>query len=444
MMSAETTMTGADAFAALAGKDPALPVGLVTDDRRLDAWMAERGARLGARRWLRYKPETSLCASFDMTVEGADRAELGWLLAVVPSSQSKIAKVASRAPEGSIVSFDEAGGIVLARPAADRQLAALRDPAATMAALGLGDLTVKTVVHNPQRRWVARARGAGRDLVIRGYTAGEAAPLVARMRACADLGPVLPVVAFDEKRDCVAVPFVGGQVLGLPTRAAGDGRGFVASIPIAVEVGEALGRLHATPVSADLLDVFGQSCETVDGIAVTSARAAREIVDDAAGTAAMAGILLPELVPALDDIIAELETRIPPVDATIPVSSLVLSHGDFSFDQVVLGHEGEISLIDWDRIRLAPAADDLAHAYAAGLDADDPVAPPEFALAMEPLWNALLKGYATVRPLPEAGELRARCAAAILTRLTQPFRRSHPQWPSHMKKFLAHAHSVLG
>jgi hypothetical protein len=399
--------TAEAAVARLVEADPslaALPFAL--DDGRLADLLAEHGRRLRARRAVRYKPGTSVVVTLDLDDGPA------WLLGTTPAATAKIDKTTGRAPAGSIIAADVDRGLLLARPAADRDLPGARHPERTLRRL-LPDLsarphTLRPLVHNAQRRWVAHARSdddgaesaggaAGDGVLLRAYRNGRFRAHLQVLRRVGDLTPLAPpLVAHSTRRATLAVAFVPGEPLD-----AALARGHAGGVELRA-VGRALAALHGCRRS---------------GLPAADAGAHR-------ASARQVAWLLPHLGPRLQD----LTDRIAAGLAAAGDEPEALCHGDFSADQVVLRPDGAIRLIDWDHACIGAAGDDIAGAAAAGLE--------------DPALTALQDGYAEMRPLP--GMLHVRTAAALLRRAPEPFRHCEPDWPTGVERMLDRAEELLG
>lgn len=102
----------------------------------------------------------------------------------------------------------------------------------------------------------------------------------------------------------------------------------------------------------------------------------------------------------------------------------VLLHGDFSLDQCLAGTDGEVVLGDLDRLCHGPAEVDLGSLWAVGLIESVDV-------------RAVQEGYAAPAPHP------VWVAAALLTRVTEPWRAQSPGWAAEVQRRTALAASVL-
>jgi aminoglycoside phosphotransferase len=125
---------------------------------------------------------------------------------------------------------------------------------------------------------------------------------------------------------------------------------------------------------------------------------------------------------ALADLLAR---RVP------PLCRLGFAHGDMHRGQVLLGDDGRAGLVDFDRACAAPAALDLASAFA-----HDVVADPQHGGVAAQRFQA---AYARCRPLPAAAELAWWQAAALLRAATAPFRALRPDWRSAAATLLEQA-----
>jgi hypothetical protein len=142
--------------------------------------------------------------------------------------------------------------------------------------------------------------------------------------------------------------------------------------------------------------------------------------------AAFISVIVPELAGRLEDLVARLRDALP------NGMSLVPTHGDFHVDQL-LRVGGDLVLIDFDDMCLAPSAFDLASYLAdvvRGREGDP--------AAIEAVRGSLLRGYAGCPPAMEW-----HVAAVTLTRASHPFQRYVPGWPERVEKMVAAAEAVL-
>lgn len=407
------------ADAAVVARDAAVPgLALLLDD---DAVSERLGAPV-RRDYLRYKPGTScvLGGRIDLPAGPADL----FVTAYDAEGAVKIDKTVADAPRGSVLHVDRIRGLVAALSSADRDLpalAALSGERTRRKALrrllpnhpGTSSAVVSTLSYKPMRRWVGLLTSTrGPSVVLRAYRPQEAGRAAAVVRDLAAAAPRTPhLLGVDEELGILAVEYLEGQTLHA-LLARGE-----ASAAHLAEVGRALAQLHSSGRLVEL-----------------PARAIADDTEAARAAAAQVGVLLPELAAEAGRLAEELSRRL----ARVPREHAVV-HGDFSADQVVVGPDGAISLLDLDRAVNGDPAADLASLSAAaaaegatvtGTPADVPsheVAPP------------LQAGYASVRPLPAEEAVRTHVAALLLRRVVEPFRLCLPDWPDRSRLLLGQA-----
>lgn len=136
--------------------------------------------------------------------------------------------------------------------------------------------------------------------------------------------------------------------------------------------------------------------------------------------------LLDELAPELAGRVRRLISRIHPLTS----SSLVLSHGDFSPDQVLVAENGsQVWLTDFDRACLTPSAIDLG-SFLAVTDDDT--------------GRAFLDGYRHGGgSLPPEKDLQEAIAGSLMSRIADPLRHASPEWRSEVSANLDRIAEVL-
>jgi Phosphotransferase enzyme family len=134
--------------------------------------------------------------------------------------------------------------------------------------------------------------------------------------------------------------------------------------------------------------------------------------------------IAPELAPRVEKLMGLLE-------AQLPDDGLVTSHGGFHISQL-LESNGELAVIDFDGICLAPAARDVASYVASLLDA------PEDVPAVRAALDTLCEGYGR-RPPAVPWYL----ATLALRRARAPFAAFAPHWPEDTERRLAAAEAAL-
>lgn len=414
---------------ALAARDPLLP------DLRLlldaDACADLIGDRLGSPvrlrpRYLRYKPGTSCVLAADVVTAAGEQS---WLItSYAAQSARKVAKSVERAPEASVLIADPDRGLLIATSAADRDLpglAALHDrrrQRLLRRLLGQDELTVqglrlRTLRHNPHRRWVGTLEATNGALaLIRAYRPEHMRASIDAIAALSrrDLGTPR-LLGVRKRLGVVALEFIPGETLaavGDPDDARENHAGYRSA-------GQALARLHSctglrlAPITpaADISSVLKSS---------------RQLARLLPGTAAE--------VSALADSVAARLHALPSLHRPV--------HGDFSADQVVISDAGHAALIDLDSARLGDPASDLACA-AAALSRDVVLGgcPPE---RYDGRLRALFDGYLSTGAEIDLDRLATREAAYLLRRAVEPFRlRRTPDWASAAQLLIERADHVL-
>ena len=367
--------------------DEAVPgAAAITDGVALTARLGGVGERLLQVGYLRYKPGTSLVAALGLS------SGLAFAFAVGADSRAKLAKTIRRAPAGSVLVSEP--DLLIARPAADRDLPALADLSRTLAKIELAPENLRSrtdLAYKPQRRWVGRLDLTDdRRLIVRAYRPADlAAALTAWQIASLVDGPVeVPSLrATCRRRGLVVTSWLDGTPLD---RLLSVGP---VSADVLREVGVGLARLHSAasrPAGS------------------TSARDERLAPVEAVATQLAA--VLPEVGARVRGLVDRLAAVAPAVDREHPV------HGDFSTDQVIVDPAGRIGITDWDRAGWAHPAVDLGSLRAAGLD---PTA-----------YDEVLAGYSSVLEPPATVDW---CLArAKLLRLPEPLRQGRRDWRSQV------------
>lgn len=414
---------------ALAARDPLLP------DLRLlmdaDACMSLIADRLGwpvqlTPRYLRYKPGTSCVLAADVL---ALAGEQSWLItSYAAESAQKVAKAVERAPEGSVLVADPDRGLLMATEAADRDLpglAALHDRRRQRLLrrllgqheLMLDGLQLRTLRHNPHRRWVGTLSATdGPQALLRVYRPDHRRSCTDAIAALArsDLGTPR-LLGLHKRLGVVAMEFLPGATLaglGHPDDPGRDCAGYRSA-------GVALARLHACTGLA--LAPIAVTAE-VSSVLKSSRQLARLMPDTAAE------------VTAITDSVAARLRALPSLQRPL--------HGDFSADQVVISDAGQASLIDLDSARLGDPASDLACA-ASALSRDVVLGgcSPE---SYDRRLRALLDGYVSAGADIDMERLATHEAAHLLRRALEPFRlRRTPEWASAARLLIERAGDVL-
>jgi len=363
-------MTPADAaLLRLRERDPRVPgLGVLLD---ADALADALGHPVRLRR-VRYKPATSVVAAFDSPCGP------GWAAAYDGPDKARVSSVPHRRA-------DPVPGVAhaVAGPArTDRPLApAMRE----LDRARPGELTgARLVRHNPGRRLVLAEAGGGAivKVVARAPERIEPAALAALL---SDAGvPVLPAERMTDR--AWRTPYWGsGDLAASPSPDA------------AFRAGAALAALHRVPVPA----------------------AARPVPapGEAAAAAAAVAAVLPEFAARAAALAARHPDRGP--ERTV--------HGDFSADQVLVDADGDVRLIDLDRLGGGDPMRDLA-----GFAVEERLRP-----GARPLVAHLVEGYRAAGGDLDVARLRAWVPLCALGRAIEPFRRCDPDWPALVDQALA-------
>jgi hypothetical protein len=362
--------------------------------------------------YLRYKPGTSLVAMLDTALGPA------MAYATSPQAAPKLAKLAAHAPAGSILLHDSRARLLVALPVADRDLPGLRRR------IGPG---ARTFAYKPQRRWVGLPADAGPDSPVwRCYRRGDLERIRHRWPSDARAGDSPTRHAATGARKSVAsAAGAGTTAFRVPEIVRASPRHDV--LRIARVDGTGLDELLAAGDGADVGPAALNPTAALDlvrrtgrALALWHRRPLPSLPADPGSDPDAAATLLARLLPDRAPQIQGLATRLREAEARLQGSSagrspdLVWCHGDFSTDQVLVGTDGALWLMDWDRSGAGPRATDLASAEAAGL-------PPAAR-------TALLEGYTSAADLP--ADLDLARARALFSRAADPFRRADPDWPA--------------
>jgi Phosphotransferase enzyme family len=409
---------------ALVVRDLGLPaLGLLLDDERLGTWLGEQhGSPIRwSTRYLRYKQGTSCIIAGEL--ETAQGTRPCYASAHASDALEKLTKTLQRAPAGSVLGTDPARGLVVASPAADRDLpglAVLDDDRGSRRLLrdllgdrdGVRGAQMRTLRYKPQRRWVGvvQPRG-GPAVVLRVYRPAAAGPAAEAIRACAAGAGTPSLIGADSPRGVAAVEYVGGRVLAHPSGAGG---GDLAAIRSA---GRALGQLHTARVAL-------RSRGSADADAVLAA-------------ADQLATLFPDRADDVLGLSSKVAGRLLNTEGVrLPI------HGDFSLDQVVVDDIGRGRLIDLDEAHLGDPASDLACA-AAALGRDEVLGRVSADRAASWL-DALYEGYAEVLDPPSDDRLAVHRAAHLLRRAVEPFRlRQTADWPQAAEALVDRARQIV-
>ena len=397
--------------AGLVARDPGLPgLRALLDDQLLRELLGVPVSR----RYLRYKPGTS-CVLGAVLERPTGPADL-FVTAYARAGAAKLVKTAEAAPAGSVLFSDRATGLLAVLASADRDLpflGVLADDRLLRRTLrellpGTGrwrDAQVRTLSYKPQRRWVGSVSSArGRRVVLRAYRPADARAAEHAVRVLTELPPRTPrLLAADIGLGLLVLEYVDGRTLDAGRCAPGTQP---APLP---EVGAALARLHGRPLAG------------------LPERSAAEDAEALHAAAAQVSVLLPELAPSALRLAAELSRRL----GTLPRQRTVI-HGDFSTDQVLVGPDRSVTLLDLDRATEGDPAADLG-SLAAALTAGEVLGAAGAGVST---LSQVRTGYAAVRALPPQEAVGVHAAALLLRRAVEPFRLCLADWPERVAAML--------
>lgn len=404
--------------------------GSESDARSIAMLIANTGMARPVIEHLRFKPETSAVAR----IVDAARDRFGaasqpwWFAAYAPSETNKAGKLLKRADQTGYPLFtallpDDPRTSVFCGPIGlDRML--FKALAEIKAVDPRGQVDGTVLSYNPWRRVVfKRAGDSGESSVVRVWAEPPAtAPLLSALH---QLGaPVLPVTGMTQHS--IEQPWITGG--DFTERLASDVAAGGALLPA---IAEAVARLH----SIDPAAMVSMTQEVLHS-RMPGARGQKLAVPGVNPVAALqsAGN---GLTCFLDDLRGHFEDVSDDVLRAIAENpgAGVVSHGDLSADQVVLGEDGSPLLIDFDRMKMAPIGYDLGDFAAVEmLSGRNP------ATAI-----ALAEAY---RHVPGAGvvtdeSVRAWTAFHVLLRVTEAFRNLDPDCINHARQRIDLAHAVL-
>lgn len=337
-------------------------------------------------RYVRYKPGTSVVAG--LAVTGAEgEVSMAQAFAYATGRSDKLSKVIAAGEDddvgrGVLVTPELAAGI--ADATSDRHLPGVRR-------FLRNHPEAQPLVYKPGRRWVARIACDGEEHLVKIYRPETIEDLKLKHRALHGL-PVPEVLRFST-RGTVTSRWVPGTPLNelvSPQRSLMWRR-----------AGELLARVHAAPAPAGL----------------------RPAPRDKPLTAAVHA--LRTVAPRhIEDALRISES----VRAGLPEAPVCVSHGDFSADQVIARTDGDLALLDLDRVGLDDPHADLASWFGAALAAGEVTELSEL--------DPLLEGYEADGGQVDPARLRLHCARAVLQRAAEPFRQHCDRWPDEIDRLM--------
>lgn len=400
-------------------------------------------ARSATTSYLRYKPGVSAVARLDYGAgAGADFVpQVRWVGTYGPDAAPKLYKAQSKVQRRygdnaqQMITVRELPGhpghlIAVGYVATDLKLMDVLYEVLgqTAVSLGTGHSPWGVLRFNPQRRVVLTGVGQPKDTVVK-ISAQQPTVDPAVMRAVAASGaPVQQMVApsnLPQDRRVQCFPWFGDgdltaqsdeDVVGQAAYAAGQALAILhasssgeCQVPSAIDPGEKLSVMAAdlAPLDAHVAQAFEHVAE----------------------------MLSPSLCG--DD-------------------PLVLVHGDFSADQVLVDSTASsydvhvdgcgAVITDMDRMRHGVVADDLGNAVAAGLMAQLDGAGTQ--IRVDAVTHSILDGYAAQcarvnRQMPPDTQIRAWAAFHLLLRVMTPWRACDPHWVRKMHQIIELA-AVIG
>jgi hypothetical protein len=359
--------------------------------------------------YLRYKPGTNLVVHYQVGL-GEGRYDAVAMIA----SQANLARRAAKPEHVALAQ------LVDGRSPAPSPLAYDADLNALVQWLPL-DLSLPALAE-PPGRFRRRLEAAGVEL-----SEADQPSLLAykpRRRAALRLGRhVLKVYATEDRFATAAEGLrAGARLEGLHTprceaalpdlrltvQAFLPGAGPLAAIPTATQAGALLGRLHAA--SAPQLRPAPPDVQ----------------LRCAASSAGLVGAIVPSLEGRLERLVDQLEEAQPDDEVLVP------SHGDFNRRQLLV-HEGDLAVVDFDDMCLAPAAMDIAN-YAAHLVRGE----AEMMVHLDAALDALVEGYGSRPP-----SLSWYLATSMLRQTLFAFRCFEEHWPERVEAMVKASEQTL-
>ena len=357
---------------------------------------------------LRYKPARRLLVHYEVTAGGAahgvvalaDRKADLAAQAVDPEHLALAEKVAGRSPARTPLVYEPELEALIQWPPLDLKLQALAEPPERLRKT-IGEAGVETesaadvlrlIKHKPMSRAVLRLNRH----VVKIYA--DERSLERSVDAMRAVEP-LPV----RTARCEAVL----PELRIAVQSLVEGRRPAGPADVAAQAGALLAVLHA----AELEGLPRQP--------------PAERLEDAADDAEHLAALVPSLSPRLEQLVRELELRMPNDDALVPC------HGGFHPSQL-LESNGELGIIDFDGICRAPAARDLGSYVASLIERSEDL--PEAAAILDRLCEA----YGS-RPSGITWYL----ATFVLRRADRPFAEFREGWPDQVEERVTAAELAL-
>jgi tRNA A-37 threonylcarbamoyl transferase component Bud32 len=277
----------------------------------------------------------------------------------------------------------------------------------------LHDAALEPLRYKPERRFVAAIEGEnGQRALVKAYAGGwQRASAAAKGIASAGALRVPERLGRSRRRQVVVLEWLPGRALSELAGATDHPPDGLADA--ARRAGEAAAELH------------GRRPRHLREPDVSDGERLRAAAEAAAGCC-------PELTGRLE----RLAERLAP--ALAPASGAAI-HGDLAADQVIVGADGQVAIVDLDQAAIGDPAADLA-GFAAAAE-HDVVAGRLDAARRDALLDGFAAGYESASGRP--GRAPGRRVAASLVRLApEPFRRRDAGWPALTRALVERAEEL--
>ena len=279
--------------------------------------------------------------------------------------------------------------------------------------------TITPLHYKPERRLVARLDGDGMTAALKFYTADafEQASAAAKHFSALEELRIPQRLGRSRRHGALALSWVQGRTLSRHlTHPAGQE--MPQDLPMHA-VGAALARIHAQEPT-DLASFTAQ-----DQIAAVAA---------AAEAVTVTAPWLAELAAELAYTVA---ARLRADDARHGHRGCAI-HGDFSPDQILIGDDGSVAVLDFDNAALGHPATDLGSFAAALIQRSGAQA------QVTGYIDQFHRGYHAAGGAPiHSNQITLYTAAALIRRAPEPFRYRHAAWGEETERVLRVAEDVM-
>lgn len=377
--------------------------------------------------YLRYKPGANCLARFRLEVDG--QTIDGYAKAYGSDAAVKFSKARERitiptaaGPGRALLEEDAIEVVFFPNDSKLKRLPAVLDDVDRQALLThllpdmpqFGDADLVQLAYKPERRFVARLDVDGVPVAsLKVYSEREFQQALnnpAQLRSRRVLR--LPEqVATSRKHRLILLDWLPGTPL----------QQIISETPVDLavvrRVGAALAELHS---------------QAGHGLAEWTPQQTREAVEAATRSIRFTS-------PPLEALATEIDTRLGELISTEQVEPSAI-HGDF-YPAQVLAEGDRIAIIDLDNtVRGNPASDlglFVAHLERNALSPSRPKAPVAI------VRDALIEGYATVRPAPSRASIDLHTAAGLVQLAPHHFRNREPNWDQHTAMTLRRALKII-